>query len=180
MPESYRFTQSLSWTEYVSISLYMLQRHRLIRRLFLFVFIIALLSSLLTLGAHGENEVVSAWSLLMPVIAGPLILAAFFVVVILLFSLFVVKFKPGLVKDIGFHFTHSGMARTAGKSDISIPWKDFEQMKETKNFIFLFARVNAVEHVYPIRKGNFGNALDLEEFKRFVEEKRPLQIFGKQ
>ena len=89
MPESYRFTQSLSWAEYVSISLYMLSRHRLIRRLFLFVFIIALLNSLLTLGAHGENEVVSAYSLLVPVIAGPLILAALFVVMILLFSLFI-------------------------------------------------------------------------------------------
>ena len=174
MPESYRFTQSLSWTEYVSISLYMLQRHRLIRRLFLFVFIIALLSSLLTLGAHGENEVVSAYNLLVPVIAGPLILAALFVVMILLFSLFIVKFKQGLVKDIGFHFTHWGMERTAGKSDISILWKDFEQMKETKNFIFLFARVKAVEHVYPIRKANFGDAPSLEEFRRFADGKLSL------
>ena len=174
MPESYRFTQSLSWTEYVRISLYMLMRHRLIRRLFIFVFIIALLNSLLTLGAHGEHEVVSAYSLLMPVIAGPLILAAFFFVMILLFSLFIVKFKPGLIRDIGFHFNHWGMERTAGNSEISVPWQHFEKMKETKSFIFLYSREKGVKHVFPIRKANFDSSLGLEEFKRFVDGKRPL------
>ena len=174
MPESYRFTQSLSWTEHVRISLYMLLRHRLIQRLFIFVFIIALLNSLLTLGAHGENEVVSAWSLLIPVIAGPLILAAFFALMILLFSLFIVKFKPGLVQGIGFNFTHWGMERTSDKSEITIPWQHFEKMKETKSFIFLFAREKGVKQVFPIRKANFDSVASLEEFKRFVDEKRPL------
>ena len=174
MPEFYRFTQSLSWIEYIRFLLYMLLRHRLIRRLFLFVFIIALLNSLLTLGAHGANEVVSASGLLIPVIAGPLLLAGFFFIVTTLFSLFIVKFKPGLVQGIGFNFTHWGMERTSDKLEITIPWQHFEKMKETKSFIFLFTREKGVEHVFPIRKANFDSVASLEEFTRFVDGKLPI------
>ena len=93
---------------------------------------------------------------------------------ILLFSLFVVKFKPWTIRGVIFKFTHWGMERISDKSESTIPWKNFKDLKESKNFIFLFAKEKSVENVFVVRKANFDNALSLEEFKRFVEGKLPI------
>ena len=174
MEESYSVTQDLSYLEYVGLALYMLPKNKMIRRLVIFISCISILGAALSLLAPAPREVVSVSSLLIQT-AGPiLIIILFFVVCILLLGAIVFIFKPDAIKGVTFTFTHWGMERVAAKSESSIPWKDFQDVKETKGFILLFVKEKNVNNSYAIRKASCKDQEYEDELARFIEKNRPL------
>jgi len=66
------------------------------------------------------------------------------------------------------------MERVTSKSVSSIPWKDFQDAKETKNFILLFVKEKNTNNIYAVKKVSLGNAVFEDELITFIEKNRPL------
>src|SRR5689334_8499014 len=98
MQESYSVTQDLSYFEYVSLSLYMLPRNKLVKRLLIYVFCISALSALFgVLGAGGKEEI-SIASVLLRLIGPVISIIIIFLVFTLLLGLFISIFKSEVLK----------------------------------------------------------------------------------
>jgi len=174
MKESYSITQDLSYLEYVGLSLYLLLKNKIIRRLVIFISCVSVLSAVLSFLAPGPKEVVSVTSLLIQTIGPILVIVLFFVVGTMILGALVVMIKPHVLKSVTFTFTHWGMERVASKSESSIPWRDFQDVKETKNFILLFIKEKNVNNTYAIKKASCKDAVYEDELAQFIERNRPL------
>jgi hypothetical protein len=174
MQESYSITQDLSYSEYVGLSLYMLPKNKLIKRLLIYVSCLGILNAILgVLGAGGREEV-SAGSVLLRLFGPPLTIVIFFLVVMLLLGLFITTFKKDVLKGVTFTFTTWGMERVAAKSVSSIPWKDFQDAKETQNFILLFVKEKNTNNIYAIKKTAIGDPVVEDELIKFIDRYRPV------
>jgi hypothetical protein len=98
----------------------------------------------------------------------PVFLFLFFVVFMFLGALFVVRFKPYIIRGITYRFTHWGMERISTRTEATIPWRDFRSLKETTSFYLLNVRENNTDNVHVIQKSKFANSEEAEEFKAFV------------
>jgi len=148
----------------------MIARHKYVRRLIIFLTIIGILSAVTTALAHGEKETVTAFSLLLPVVGTPIIVCLFFVAITLTLSVYIVKFKPNVINGVTYKFTHWGMERIADKSESTIPWRDFQKIKELKSFYLLEFKEKGVDNAHAIKKANFGDVDEQNEFIDFIEQ----------
>jgi len=174
MQESYSVTQDLSFLEYVGLSLSMLSKHKLIKRLVIFIACVSILSAVLSLVAPGPREVVTASSLIIQAIGPVLVIILFFIVSTFILGAIMVKLKPEILKEVTFTFTHWGMERVGAKSESSIPWKDFQDVKETKRFILLIVKEKNVNNTYAIKRASLGSAVFEDELIIFIDKNRPL------
>ena len=174
MQESYSVTQNLSFLEYVGLSLSMLPKHKLIKRLLIFISCVSILSAVLSLVAPGPREVVTASSLIIQATGPVLVIILFFFVSTLILGAIMVKLKPEILKGVTFTFTHWGMERVGAKSEISIPWKDFQDVKETKRFILLFVKEKNRNNIYAIKKASLDSPVFEDELIKFIDKNRPL------
>jgi hypothetical protein len=174
MQELYSVTQDLSYFEYVGLSLYMLPKNKLFKRLLIYVSCISILSAILSVTGAGGREEISVASVLLRLIGPVISIIIIFVVLALLLGLFITTFKSEVLKGVTFTFTHWGMERLALKSVSSIPWKDFQDAKETKKFILLFVKEKNTNNIYAIKKASIDNPVFEDELIKFIEKNRPL------
>src|ERR1700712_1555695 len=122
MQESYSVTQDLSYFEYVGLSLSMLPKNKLFKRLLIYVSCIGILSVVLgMLGASGKEKV-DVTFVLFRLFAPALSMIVIFIIFALLFGLFIMTFRRDVLKGVTFNFTHWGLERIAAKSTSSVPW----------------------------------------------------------
>ena len=171
MKDNYTINQDLSWGEYCRLSLYMTLRNKYVLRIILFTTVMSALSAFLGFLAPGENNRESTMSSLLPILLAPLVLALFFSVCVILFSLYIAKFKQNLIHGVTFKFTHWGMERIGGMPDVTVPWRDIQQIQEIKNFYLIHFKVKNVRDTYAIKKTDFDTFEDQKEFKVFLEER---------
>jgi hypothetical protein len=155
MKDTYSFEQTFTGLQYVRLGLYTLSVNKYIRRLFIFIAIISISGAVLSFYAHGENEVVTTWSLISYAIGPPLSILLFFSVLVALVCLFMVKFKPDSINGVRYTFTHWGMERVARNGEITVPWRDFIRLKETKGFLFIYIKNDKLANAVTILKLNF-------------------------
>jgi hypothetical protein len=124
--------------------------------------------------APAPGEVVSISSLLIRLTGPILVTTLFFVVCILVIGIIMVNRKPKLLKGVTFTFTHWGMERVAAKSESSIPWRDFQDVKETKNFILLFVKEKNLNNTYAIKKASCDSPEFEDELMKFIDKNRPV------
>ncbi len=174
MQESYSITQDLSYWEYVGLSLYMLPKNRIFRRLLIYISCIGILGAVLSIVGAGGKEVVSVTSVLLQLIGPPITIIIIFILLALLFGLFIFIFKREVLKGVTFNFTQWGLERIAAKSTASVPWTDFQDAKETKNFILLFVKEKNTNNIYAIKKASIGSSVVEDELIKFIDKNRPL------
>ena len=174
MQDAYTIKQDLTYMDYVRLTLYMLTKNKMIRRLIIFIFCICILATLSGLLAPGPNEVFNGSSLLMTMLLPPLGIVLFFVVFVFIGGFLMMKFKSDLLKGVTFTFTHLGMERQSAKSESSISWRDFQDVKETKNFILLFVREKNLNNSYAIKKSDLSSPEFEDELKQFIDKYAPL------
>lgn len=173
MQDTFTIAQDLSFGEYFRISLNQLSKAKLIRRLFIFVTCIGLLAGLSGLLAPGNNESIGIGSL-MQIFLVPLSFLLFFFVFLFLYSIFIVRFKPYIIRGITYRFTHWGMERIGTRTEATIPWRDFQKLIETRSFFFLYARENNLNNIHIIQKRMFADFEEAGKFKAFLERNLPL------
>jgi hypothetical protein len=83
-------------------------------------------------------------------------------------------FRRDVLKGVTFNFTHWGLERIAAKSESSIPWKDFQDAKETKYFILLFVKEKNKNNIYAIKKASLVSLDYEDELIKFIDKNRPL------
>ena len=174
MQESYSVTQDLSYWEYVGLSLYLLPKSKLFKRLLIYTSCLGILSVVLGMLGTGGREEVSVTSVLLRLIAPALSMISLFIIFALLFGAFIMMFRRDVLKGVTFTFTHWGLERIAAKSVSSVPWKDFQDAKETKNFILLFVKEKNTNNIYAIKKASLGSPEFEDELIKFIEMNRPL------
>ena len=167
MQDTFTVAQDFSFAEYLRFSYYQLPRMKMVRRLFIFSTVIGLLSGLFALLAPGEHETTGVVTLLQSFLP-PVFLFLFLVVFMFLGALFVVRFKPHIIRGITYRFTHWGMERIGTRTEATIPWRDFRSLKETTSFYLLHVRENNTDNVHVIQKSKFANSEEAERFKTFV------------
>lgn len=174
MKESYSVTQDLSYWEYVGLSIYMAPRNKLFKRFLIYISCIGIFSALGGIIGVGEKEEVSVGSVLLRLFAPLLSLLLIFLVLALLVGLFIMIFKREVLQNVTFTFTHWGLVRVASKSESSIPWKDFQDVKESKRFILLFVKEKNLNNIYAIKKASLASPAFEDELVEFIERNRPL------
>ena len=174
MQESYSVTQNLSYLEYVGLSLSMLPKNKLFKRLLIYMLCLGILGVVLSMLGAGGKEEVSVTSVLLQMFIPFISIITIFIVLALLFGLFIMAFRRDVLKGVTFNFTHWGLERVAAKSESSIPWKDFQDAKETKYFILLFVKEKNKNNIYAIKKASLVSLDYEDELIKFIDKNRPL------
>src|SRR4030095_5321734 len=100
MQDSYLIKQDLSYLDYVNLTLYMLARNKMVKRLVIFIFCIGILAAVLSLMAPGPNEVVYWFSILKQMFGPAIVVILFFVVCVMIGGIFMVNFKSDVLKGV--------------------------------------------------------------------------------
>lgn len=141
---------------------------KFIRRVFIYGFVISLLTSITNLFSFSTYAAPQWSAVLLQFISLPLVLLAFFGIGITVILIILYKIKPAYLKDIEYNFTHWGVERTGGDGHSSIPWRQFVKYTETDNFIILFMN-NSLYHIS--QKRMFASKAEVDLFRNFIEEK---------
>jgi hypothetical protein len=67
------------------------------------------------------------------------------------------------------------MERTAMQTATTVPWRDFQKLKEGRLCFLLYVKENSIANVHFIQKIMFANTEEAEKFKEFVERNLRLQ-----
>ncbi|HTE12642.1 MAG TPA: YcxB family protein [Chitinophagaceae bacterium] len=165
MKDSYNIKQELTIWDFFKCSLHAYIVSRPVRRLFLFVFIISVLSVILgVLTIDNGFSIFSVIYSFLPVI----VLLLFFIVFGILVCFFIYKTKPWLFRNVLYDFTHWGIVRHGEKTDFSKPWRDITRFKETKDFFIFY--VGSVD-LHVIQKRMFTDEGELKGFRLFLKDK---------
>ena len=171
MQDTYTLAVDFNLREYIQLSSVLLPRLKPIRRVFLFLICFGIIVGLL--GAPGKNEKIGISTLLHFFIA-PLVLLMLFVIGIVVSAIYVDRWKPQSIRGITYRFTHWGMeVRTADK-EADIPWRDFQQVKETKAYFLLYVKEKNHDNVHVIQKRKFADSHEAAGFKAFVMRNLPI------
>jgi len=168
MDRTFTVEQNLSWAELSQVSYFLAVRVKILRRLFISLPCLGLLSGLLGLSTPGKTADLNLLTVLQW-LEPMFIFLLFFLVVIPLTAGYVVIFKPETVRGVVYRFTSTGIERSSAKLDIKIPWTSFKELKETKSFFFLYLKENSINNTFVIQKRMFADAQQAEEFRRWVD-----------
>ncbi len=177
MQDTFTVTQDFGFGEYLNFSLYLLPRTKMIRRLAIYLTCLGILVGLLSLPGAGSNKTIDLGVITQSFLplAGLLL---FFLLFYPLFVLYIVRFKPHIIRGITYRFTHWGMERIGTKTEATIPWRDFQKLKETKSFILLYVKEtvkeNKVDNIHVIQKRMFASPEAAREFQEFLNYRLPL------
>ena len=168
MQETYTVKYDLTWSEYFNLSIYMLSRMRIIRRIVVLVPVICLISALLGNLAPGRNgpEGMRAYLSVLEAIVG---VCGFFLVATLLMTAIVSLFKPDIIRGQSYRFSAAGMERITPAIQVTIPWTEFYAIRESRSFFWLHMRRNNVEQVHVVQKRMFPDGASAQEFKTYIE-----------
>jgi hypothetical protein len=176
MKDTVTVPQDISFGEHFRISVYQQYRNKMIRRLFIYVAIVGFLAGFLGVAvpgtASGSNEM--TFSQIASFFIVPLFLFLFFTAITALVSFYIIQFKPHIIRGITYRFTHWGMERDGKNIAVSIPWRDFKEVKETRSFFFLRVREKDRDNIHVIQKRMFTDKMEAEAFKQFLDHNRPL------
>jgi hypothetical protein len=106
MEDTFTVAQNLTFGEYFRFTLLQLLSTKIIKRLFMSVTVIGLLAGLSGLLTPGNNEAFSIVSLL-KCLMPPVFLFLFFFIVLLLAGIFIVRFKPHIIRGITYLPIHT-------------------------------------------------------------------------
>lgn len=171
MKDSYTVVQTLTWMEYFRLSVYGMFRTKMIRVIVSFVSIICVLGIFTDILLADHNNKTRLLSSILEAVGTPVIVILFFIVGAFLMTLLIAKFKPHIIRDITYRFTHWGMERSGGVPDISIPWRDIQSIRQTNNFFVINFKIKGYQDGYGIKKSNFHSSEELQEFMDFVTGK---------
>ena len=86
--------------------------------------------------------------------------------------------RRAIYRGITYRFTHWGMERIGTKTEATIPWRDFQNLKETRSFFLLFVKEKVkedrVSNIHVIQKRMFASPEDSREFQFFLDRNVPL------
>ncbi|HEX9513971.1 MAG TPA: YcxB family protein [Puia sp.] len=178
MRDTFTISHDFSFGEYFNLSLYQMFKTKMIRRLALFAIGIGLLAGLLGLWVPGNNETIKPFNLVGQFFLPLAAMVVLFTLFAFLTCLFIVRFKPHIIRGITYRFTHWGMERIGTKTEATIPWRDFQNLKETRSFFLLFVKEtvkeNRISNIHVIQKRMFTSPEDTREFQVFLDQNVPL------
>ena len=164
MRDTFIIQQDLSFKELCSSSFIVLAGGRLIKRYFVFLSSIIVVSFLL--GALTSSDSSLGLERLLIIILAPVFLMTVFAIGLLLSCLFFYRNKPVLFRNVTYRFTHWGMEKTGKGILLTRPWSGFTKFRETPSFLLLYVSENDA-HV--IQKTMFSDKAELEAFKAFLK-----------
>jgi hypothetical protein len=170
MQDTFVIPVDISLKEWYKSLFVLLPRSKAFKRVFVMITVINFLGvfPLLVMGnSLNVTDILTCF-------AAPLSLFSFILLFMLLAGLFIKKFKPGLLRGSTYTFTHWGMEFAGFPRDVSIPWRQFRKLEETRSFILLYTRLNNHEAIHPLQKRMFAGEEEVEEFKKFVAQNLPL------
>lgn len=169
MQDTFVKNQNLTPGEFFSVFIYSMVRMKIVKRLVLFLFVVAALSACLEfLSALGNVKI---YSILLPFLYMTFPVA-FIATAGLLISVLFFLLKPNHFKDITYTFTHWGMEKKGRDFELTKPWSKFLKFKETKKFVLLYMTKNDPEI---IKKKIFENHRELADFMLFIKSKLPAE-----
>ncbi|MEI6946712.1 YcxB family protein [Paraflavisolibacter sp. H34] len=163
MRNSFIIRQDLTFREFASSTLYYYFSGRLLKRFFLFLTGLALLSVFLGFASASNGiDLVTIISSFAPIIILLIAVTAFAFFI----CLYIYKSKPYLFEGVSYDFTHWGVERLGERTEFSKPWRDITEFKETKAFFLLYVGNNDF-HI--IQKRMFANPEELNDFRKLLK-----------
>ena len=162
MEKSFTIRQNLTFRDFLSSTLYYYLSGRLLRRFFLILVGLALLSMFLGLDTTSKGinsaRLISSFAPFLIFLIG---------VVAFAFTtcLYIYKSKPYLFHNVSYDFTHWGVVRHGDRTDFSKPWRDISKIKETKAFFLIYIG-NSDFHI--IQKRMFAGSEELNDFRQLL------------
>ena len=163
MTKTFIIKQDMNYFEFLSAMFYQVSTMKLVRRLFLFSFIISLGSLLLDLTTSSYNR---DWNhIIFDSLLYPLFFLFFFLFIVLVGAGVLIITRPNHFKNVTYTFTHWGMEKVGKDIEFSRPWSKFLKFKESKHFIFLFITNNDA-HI--IQKRMFKSNDEVQSFIQLI------------
>ena len=160
MLNSFTIKQDLTLKDFFSSTVYYYLSGRLLKRFFLFLTLLMLLSTFVGPSTTFLETLITIFVpiiiLLLMVITG-----TFFICV------FIYNSKPYLFKNVSYNFTHWGIVRHGERTEFSKPWREISKFKETKSFFLLYIQKTDF-HI--IQKRMFNDANELNDFRILLKE----------
>ena len=167
MTDTFKFTQNISFKNFLEVYLYELRRMKIVSRIFILVTIVGIVRALLDFTSPTKHQI--PWYILIfKLIMAPLFLIAFALIVGSLIAFLLMLLRPTHFKDVEFEFNNWGMVKKGKGFEFSRPWGGFTQFRETKSFIFLY--ITAYD-AHIIKKSAFHSDTLLNDFKILIHEK---------
>ena len=163
MKDSFTINQSLTLRETLSAIFYIFPRTKAFKRFSLFLTVIVIMSNILgVMTAPGSG---SPQKSILEIVGTLGAIIIIFSALVLVFCTCMYLIKPANFKNVIYHFTKTGVARTANDTTFSFPWRSFSKLTETKSFFLLY--VSSFD-AHIIAKRIFTDNAEMESFKQFV------------
>lgn len=164
MENSFTIRQDLTFSEFFSSALYYYLSGKSLKRFFLFLLGLSLLSMFLGFLTTSQSvDIITIISTFAPFI----ILFLIGIIVISLICLYIYKSQPHLFKNVSYYFNHWGVVRHGEQTEFSKPWRDITKFKETKAFFLLY--IGSTDfHI--IQKRIFENDKVMNDFRNLLNE----------
>ncbi|GGB15227.1 YcxB family protein [Puia dinghuensis] len=169
MQDTFIIPQDFTLGEWYSFAYASLYKSRWMRMVLLFITGINLIPlaleipSIVLEGKFHPADILTAF-------IGPLFFLAFMCVGLLVGGPLIFTTKPELVHDITNRFTHWGLEIDTKTKQTSIPWRNLDKLKETKNFYWLDGKKGKPPVLIVIQKRMFASEEHRAAFKAFVTQ----------
>jgi hypothetical protein len=159
MQDTYLFSTNITIWEYIRLAWTITPRIKQFRRIFILwgcIGLFVVLSTTLSMITGSTFNAGQLWQGLLL----PLYLIGGFFALVTLSALLIGVVRPQFRLGINYRFNHWGMEMTGQKQELSVPWRQFQKIKETKSFFLLYIMKNNIPVPHPILKRALGTAED--------------------
>jgi YcxB-like protein len=163
--DSFRIQQQLSLKATVILSLSTFLRSTKFRKYALYFFTI-IASTILLGGLAGPKAFIfeSIMGTLIPAVSFVVLMFIIFVFI----SIFAYYMEKKKSKEVFYRFNHWGIHKEIGGEELSNPWRDAKEFKETQSYFFIYMKPSGV---VPVQKNMFSNEAEVNEFSEFIQER---------
>jgi len=163
MKDTFTINQSLSLREVLGVIFYIFPRIKAFKRFILFLTVIVIMSNILGVMTAPDHK--SLEKSILEIVGALAAVILIFALLIFVLCTTVYFLKPGYFKNVIYHFTTSGLVRTANGNTFSFPWRNFAKLQETQSFFLLY--VSSFD-AHIIAKRIFADHAEMEAFKEFI------------
>jgi YcxB-like protein len=168
MTDTFEIRQELNFKELYSASLYVLVGWPIMRRIFLFLLIVWILS--LFSAPWIRSGSAFSWMKVIGFISQPFLILSGYLVTLLFSTVFIYLTRPAIFKNNTYRFTHWGMIKTGKETVFERPWRGFLKFRETRSFFLLYI---SEKDAHPIQKRMFNDPAELVAFRIFLLQHLP-------
>lgn len=164
MTETFQIRQDLNFFELANAIAYQISKTKMIRRFFIFLFVLIIASFFLglsTTSPQGESLFIFLARLISPILAIPILFLAIPISMAIILKII----RPNHFTNVTYYFNNWGMRKIGRGIEFSRPWNMFLRAEESRHFIFLYiTEIDA--HI--IQKRFFENSDAIEHFRELV------------